>query len=54
MTTAPEWLAWEQGLQAAATFGMTGLIWLVQLVQYPAFARVGAAEFAAFHRHHCS
>jgi hypothetical protein len=53
MTTAPEWLAWVQGLQAAATFGMTGLIWLVQLVQYPAFARVGAAEFGAFHRHHC-
>ena len=53
MTAAPEWLAWVQGLQAAATFGMTGLIWMVQLVQYPAFARVGAAEFGAFHRHHC-
>ncbi len=53
MTAAPEWLAWVQGLQAAATFGMTGLIWMVQVVQYPAFAGVGAAEFGAFHRHHC-
>ena len=53
MTDAPEWLAWVQGLQAAATFGLTGVIWLVQLVQYPAFTRVGAAEFGAFHRHHC-
>jgi hypothetical protein len=53
MSGAPEWLAWAQALQAAATFGLTGLIWLVQFVQYPAFARVGAAEFGDFHRHHC-
>ncbi len=53
MTAGPEWLAWVQALQAAATFGMTGLIWMVQVVQYPAFAGVGAAEFGAFHRHHC-
>ena len=32
---------------------MTGIIWLVQLVQYPGFARVGAAQFEEFHRHHC-
>jgi hypothetical protein len=32
---------------------MTGVIWMVQLVQYPVFARIGAAEFRAFHAHHC-
>jgi len=41
--------AWLLASQAAATFAMTGLIWLVQLVQYPGFARVGTAEFAEFH-----
>lgn len=32
---------------------MTGIIWLVQAVQYPGFARVAAAEFPVFHAHHC-
>lgn len=32
---------------------MTGVIWFVQLVQYPGFSRVGAECFADFHRHHC-
>jgi uncharacterized membrane protein len=31
---------------------MAGVIWLVQVVVYPGFARVGAAEFAAFHAAH--
>ena len=31
---------------------MTGLIWLVQLVHYPAFAHVDAAGFARFHAFH--
>ncbi len=53
MTAPSEWMAWAVALQAAAAFGLTGLIWLVQVVQYPAFARVGAAEFGDFHRHHC-
>jgi hypothetical protein len=53
MTAAPGILAWIEVVQAAATFGMTAVIWLVQLVQYPGFARVGAPEFGAFHRHHC-
>jgi uncharacterized membrane protein len=33
---------------------MCGVIWLVQLVVYPQFARVGEAEFAAYHRAHTS
>ncbi len=53
MSTAPEAMAWVGVTQAAATFGMTGIIWLVQLVQYPGFRHVGAAEFGTFHRHHC-
>ena len=53
MSTAPEGMAWVGVTQAAATFAMTGLIWLVQLVQYPGFRHVGTADFANFHRHHC-
>lgn len=47
-------MAWVEMAQAASTFAMTGIIWLVQLVQYPGFRRVGADEFAEFHRHHCT
>lgn len=32
---------------------MTGIIWFVQLVQYPGFARVGEKEFRSYHQHHC-
>ena len=39
-------------LQLAATWAMTGIIWFVQLVQYPSFARVDPASFSAFHAHH--
>ncbi|MFN0007882.1 MAG: hypothetical protein ACKVXR_08230 [Planctomycetota bacterium] len=38
----------------ALTWALVGLIWTVQLVQYPSFAHVGAAEFADFHEHHSS
>ncbi len=34
--------------QFAATLLMTGVIWFVQVVHYPLFARVGEAEFAVF------
>jgi hypothetical protein len=53
MTGEPEERAWLEVAQAASTFAMTGVIWFVQLVQYPGFARVGAAEFRVFHEHHC-
>ena len=53
MVGAPELLTWILVVQALSTFGMTAVIWLVQLVQYPGFARVGPAEFGEFHRHHC-
>ncbi len=31
---------------------LTGLCWLVQIVVYPQFARVGADQFGAYHRFH--
>lgn len=31
---------------------LTGLIWYVQIVHYPLFARVGRAEFARYHALH--
>ncbi len=37
---------------AAATWALVGLIWIVQLVQYPGFARVGPRELGEFHEHH--
>lgn len=39
-------------INLAATCFMAGLIWFVQVVHYPLFARVGAAEFCDFHRRH--
>lgn len=35
-----------------STIFMTGLIWFVQVVHYPLFARVGPAEFPAYSRAH--
>lgn len=39
-------------VQLATTLPLVGLIWLVQVVAYPLFARVGAADFAAYHAAH--
>jgi hypothetical protein len=36
-------------LQAVSTFAMFGLIWLVQLVLYPAFAYIDSQRFRKFH-----
>lgn len=37
---------------AMATLAMTGLIWFVQIVHYPLFARVGVAAFMVYEREH--
>ncbi|HMP73964.1 MAG TPA: hypothetical protein PKE55_11945 [Kiritimatiellia bacterium] len=37
------------GLHLAATFGMFGVIWFVQLIQYPLFDRIPPADFPAYH-----
>jgi hypothetical protein len=39
-------------VHAGATLGMTGVIWFVQIVQYPLMARVGPDEFVGFHAMH--
>ena len=36
-------------LQIASTFFLTGVIWVIQIVQYPFFAHVGAENFAKYH-----
>jgi hypothetical protein len=40
--------------QLATTLPLVGLIWMVQLVAYPLFARVGTSSFAAYHAAHSS
>ncbi|MGI4788782.1 MAG: hypothetical protein ACRYFS_08020 [Janthinobacterium lividum] len=39
-------------LDVAATLYLWGVIWTVQLVHYPLFARVGAAQWADYHAAH--
>lgn len=43
---------WLLLAHAGATLAMTGLIWLVQVVQYPLFAQVGPEHFVAYHQGH--
>ena len=40
------------GVHLAATAGMAGLIWFVQIVHYPSFTRVGDASFVAYEAAH--
>jgi hypothetical protein len=47
MTTSVAW-----AVNLAVTGALVGLIWLVQVVQYPGFAGVGPAEFVRFHAEH--
>lgn len=37
----------------AATWALVGLIWVIQILTYPQFLRVGSAEFKTFHFAHC-
>lgn len=39
-------------VQIATSWAMTGIIWFVQLVQYPSFREVDSASFTGFHAHH--
>jgi hypothetical protein len=52
LTTGIAPVAWLLLANAAATFFMTGLIWFVQIVHYPLFARVGAGAFSDYERDH--
>ena len=39
-------------LHVSATWYMTGVIWFVQIVHYPLFARVGTTEFREYEQNH--
>ncbi len=39
-------------VNAVATFGMLGIIWLVQIVHYPSFLDVPQDAFVSFHHNH--
>ena len=39
---------------AAATWALFGLIWVVQLVQYPGFLLLSGKELGTYHDHHCA
>lgn len=41
-------------VQLAATLFMTGVIWIIQVVHYPLFARVGAPDLTAYANAHVS
>jgi len=38
--------------QLASTLPLVGLIWLVQVVQYPLFLKIGSASFPEYHNGH--
>lgn len=40
-------------IHTAVTFGLVGLIWPIQLVQYPLFQWVDAESFPRYHFEHC-
>jgi len=47
----------NQGILLACAFStaaMTGLIWLIQVVQYPLMAEVGAEQFVRYEQEHCN
>jgi len=43
---------WIQIAHTSSTVAMSGLIWFVQVVHYPLFARVGNEAFAEYERQH--
>ena len=43
-----------QTLELSVTWAMVGLIWLIQIVQYPLFAEVGTDHFPRFEQQHCA
>ena len=51
MSDAPLSL-WLLIANAASTWFLTGLIWVIQVVHYPLFASVGRSEFAAYEASH--
>lgn len=48
---APDWVV---AVHTFATLAMVGLIWFVQVVHYPLYAKVGPQTFAEYHALHVS
>ena len=48
---APDWVV---AVHTFATLAMMGLIWFVQVVHYPLYAKVGPQAFAEYHALHVS
>lgn len=48
---APDWVV---AVHTFATLAMLGLIWFVQVVHYPLYAKVGPQTFAEYHALHVS
>jgi len=49
--------AMNQGILLACAFStaaMTGLIWLIQVVQYPLMGSVGTEQFVSYEQQHCN
>jgi len=40
-------------IQESITWFNVGLIWVIQIIVYPQFRRVGATEFRVYHSDHC-
>lgn len=40
-------------IHQAVTWFIVGLIWVIQIIVYPQFLRVGAADFRMYHFSHC-
>lgn len=45
---------WLPAVNLASALFMTGLIWTIQIVHYPLFARVGETQFAAYEAGHAA
>ncbi len=43
-------MTWLLTSHHSATWALVGLIWVVQLVQYPLFAHIGQEAFVAYHQ----
>ena len=46
-------MTWLFSIHLAVTWMLVGLIWVVQVLCYPQFLRVGKSEFTDYHFAHC-
>jgi hypothetical protein len=46
-------MSWPFSIHLAVTWMLVGLIWIVQILVYPQFKKVAAAQFTDYHFAHC-